>query len=273
MCTRAVFTHLESEVKVSFVIPTRNQAQFIRQCIESCLEQGLTDSEILVLDGDSTDGTQDILVSYGDRVRWMSEPDTGQAQAVNKGVARATGELIAWINSDDCYEDPEALRTVVAAFEADPALDILYGDATVVDSRGERIRPFRSRVFTRPADLLTSPIGPAQPATFFRRELFQRIGGLREDLHWAPDYDLFLRMFAAARATRYLPRRLARMMFHARAKSIRGLGHQVRELAALKREYRRRFDLGTVDRARIGLSVAELYLYWAMVRLGLRRVG
>lgn len=260
-------------MKVSFVIPTRNQAAFIRRCIESCLAQALPGAEILVVDGVSTDGTQAILESYAGHIRWTSEPDSGQAQAVNKGVARATGELIAWINSDDCYEDAQVLGDVVAAFEADPKLDVLYGDAVMVDARGELIRSYRNRAFTRPEDLLVSPIGPAQPATFFRRELFQRVGGLREDLHWALDYDLFLRMFAAARKTRYLRRVLARATYHPGAKSIRGMLQQIRESGALKREHLQRLPLGPADRLRLWRGMGGLYLYWAVVRLGLRRVG
>jgi glycosyltransferase involved in cell wall biosynthesis len=260
-------------MKVSFVIPTRNQAPFIRRCLDGCLAQGLPDAEILVVDGASTDGTQEILASYGERIRWTSQPDSGQAQAVNRGIARASGEIVAWINSDDFYEGPGVLPVVVAAFEADPELDILYGGATVVDARGATIRRFRSRAFRRPADLLVNAIGPAQPATFFRRELFQRVGGLKETLHFGLDYDLFLRMFPAARKTRYLAESLARMTFHSGAKSIYGLLDQVRELVALKREQMGRFSLGSADRARLWWGVASLYAYWAAVRLGLRRVG
>jgi len=260
-------------MKVSFVIPTRNQAPFIRRCLDSCLAQQMPDAEILVIDGASTDGTQKILAGYGERIHWTSEPDSGQAQAVNRGVARARGEIVAWINSDDFYEGPGTLTAVVAAFEADAELDILYGDAIVVDAQGEPIRRFRSRAFQRASDLLVNAIGPAQPATFFRRDLFQRVGGLREPLHWAPDYDLFLRMFSAARKTRYLAQPLARMTFHAGAKSIRGLLEQVREFVALKREHSGRFTLGAADRARLWWGVAGLYAYWAAVRLGVRRVG
>jgi glycosyltransferase involved in cell wall biosynthesis len=260
-------------MKVSFVIPTRNQAPFIGRCLESCLAQQVPDAEILVIDGASTDGTQKILAGYGERIHWTSEPDSGQAQAVNRGIARARGEIVAWINSDDFYEGPGTLTAVVAAFEADAELDILYGDAVVVDAQGDPIRRFRSRAFPRASDLLVNAIGPAQPATFFRRDLFQRVGGLREPLHWAPDYDLFLRMFSAARKTRYLAQPLARMTFHAGAKSIRGLLEQVREFVALKREHSGRFALGPADRARLWWGVAGLYAYWAAVRLGVRRVG
>src|SRR5580704_13650255 len=84
---------------VSFVIPTRNQARFIRRCIDECLAQDIAGAEILVIDGASTDGTQEILASYGDRLRFISERDRGQSDAINKGIRQARGEIIAWINS------------------------------------------------------------------------------------------------------------------------------------------------------------------------------
>lgn len=258
-------------MKVSFVIPTRNQAGFIRRCIASCLEQGLPDAEILVIDGQSTDGTQDILASYGESIRWTSERDSGQAEAVNKGIARASGEIIAWINSDDMYAGKDVLRTVVAAFQEDPVIDVVFGDALVVDAGGKPIRPFRNRPFKRPNDLLISPHGPSQPATFFRRDIFLAIGGLRQDLHYALDYDLFLRMFAAARAKRYLPQPLAYMTFHPSAKSIRGLLQQVQELTHLKYDRLAHAHLGVVDHIRLRLGIAELFVYWALVELGIRR--
>lgn len=260
-------------MRVSFVIPTRNQQGFLRRCIDSCLEQRVEDSEVLVMDGLSTDGSQDILASYGERIRWTSERDSGQAEAVNKGVEQARGELIAWINSDDCYDAPDVLPAVAAEFEADPSLDLVYGNAVVVDSAGEVIRPYRNRAFMSAVDLLISPTGPSQPATFFRRELFQRIGGLREDLHWALDYELFLRMFRAARTTRYLPRTLARTTFHAGAKSIRGMRTQIHEVARIKRDQAAASHVGMIDRMRIEGGIATLYAYWAAVRLGLRRAA
>lgn len=260
-------------MKVSFIIPTRNQAPYLRRCLDSCLAQGLPDAEVLVVDGLSTDGSQAILASYGERIAWTSQADSGQAQAVNRGVARARGDIIAWINSDDCYHGPEVLRTVVAAFQDDPRLEIVYGDAIIVDELGSPLRSYRNRAFARPGELLVSPIGPAQPAAFFRRELFQRVGGLREELHWALDYDLFLRLFSEARATRYLPQTLARTTFHAGAKSIRGMLPQIREVVRLKREHGARLDLGPLERARLWWGVGGLYLYWAAVKLGLRRAG
>jgi GT2 family glycosyltransferase len=260
-------------VRLSFVIPTRNQARFIRRCLDTCLEQGVDESEILVVDGMSTDGTQDVLRSYGDRIRWTSEPDEGQADAVNKGVARAAGEVIAWINSDDFYPRATTLRTVLAEFDADPRVDVVYGQALIVDGGGEVLRRHRSRELCSPADLLVAPTGPAmQPAIFFRRALFLEAGGLRKDLHYALDYDLWLRMFPRARGIRWVAEPLACARFHADAKSISGVREQVRELGALKKLHRPAYRLDSGDWVRLQLGMASLHLYALAVRLGLRRV-
>src|SRR5690349_1734741 len=148
-------------MKVSFVIPTRNQVQFLPRCLKSILDQNLRDAEILVIDGQSTDGTQDVLRAYGDLVTWISEPDSGQSEAVNKGVERATGEVIAWINSDDLYAGPHVLSTVLQVLERKPGFDIVFGNGLVIDATGEVIRPYRNRPFTRADQWLRSPIGPS----------------------------------------------------------------------------------------------------------------
>ncbi len=258
-------------VRVSFVIPTRNQARFLRRCIDSCLAQRVADAEVVVVDGASTDGTQQVLAGYGDRISWTSEADSGQAEAVNKGVARAHGEIIAWINSDDAYADGDAVRTALGAFEADPELDLVYGDAEVVDAEGKPLRRYWRRRFGSALDVLVAPIGPPQPAVLFRRELFLGVGGLRTDLHYALDYDLMLRLFARARRVRYLRRPLARMTFHAGAKSIRGMEAQLREAVAIKRAHAATLRPGRLRRVQLLLGIASLHAYRLAVRSGLRR--
>ncbi len=258
-------------MRVSFVIPTQNHAAFIRRCIDSCLEQDLPDREILVVDGASTDGTQAVLAGYGDRIQWVSEPDEGQAQAVNKGVRAASGEVIAWLNSDDYYAGERPLRQVVRAFEDDGQLDVAYGEARLVRTDGSLLRRYRTRPPGDLATLLVAPIPPAmQPAVFFRRRLFLDCGGLREDLHYAMDYDLWLRMFPRARLVRRLPLLVACATFHLGAKSVAGLQEQVDELIRLKKEHARAARLSMVNRIRLLAGVAELRLYCAAVRLGLR---
>jgi glycosyltransferase involved in cell wall biosynthesis len=254
-------------VKVSFVIPTRNQAPFIRRCLDSVLAQRIDDREVWVLDGLSADGTQEILASYGDRIRWVSEKDGGQSDAVNKGVQRAGGEIIAWINSDDWYPSPEVMPRVLAAFEG---VDVVYGDGLMVDVSGKPIRPYRARPLASARDLVMHPSSPlAQPAVFFRRRLFLDVGGLDPSLHWTLDYDLFIRMWARARGTRYVPETFANMTYHVDAKSIRGMRKQINEAIRLKLRHGR--DLSPLEWAKTASGIAQLYVYWAATRTGLRR--
>src|SRR5205823_1487919 len=110
-----------------------------------------------------------------------------------------------------------------------------------------------------------------QPAVFFRRALYLQVGGVREELHWAMDYDLWLRMFPAARGVRFLPRLMACTRAHPDAKTFAHMGEQIREVRQVKRRYRDAFGAGLRDRLAMGLADAELYLYWMAVRLGLLR--
>jgi glycosyltransferase involved in cell wall biosynthesis len=259
-------------MKLSFVIPTRNQAQFIAQCIDGCLAQKIADSEIVVVDGASTDHTVEVLRGYGDRIRWTSEKDRGQSDAINKGVRTAHGELVAWINSDDYYAGPHVIQRLVDAFAADPRLDIAYGDGERVDVNGTRLGSYRSRPIARVAEIVTHPPSfVLQPSLVFRRQLFLDVGGLDAELHYTMDYELWIRMFEAARATRYLPEVIACARYHADAKSIAAMGKQVREAYTVKRRTARRLGLGPVDQAKMYAGVASLGAYWLAVRLGLKR--
>jgi glycosyltransferase involved in cell wall biosynthesis len=258
---------------VSFVIPTRNHAPFLRRCIDSCLAQELPDAEVVVVDGLSSDGTREILVSYGERVRWVSEPDEGQSDALNKGVRLAAGEMIAWINSDDYYPDATVLRRVTGFFEEVPDLDVVYGDGLMVDVRGQPIRPTPGRPLPSLKHMLLYPSGFAlQPAVFFRKRLYDEVGGVSTQLHWAMDYDLWLRLLPRARKVRYVPACLAYATYHEGAKSVRGLRSQVLELCAIKKRYAPAFSLQPSERLRMWLGMANLHLYWISVKLGLRRV-
>lgn len=261
-----------AEVKVSFVLPTRNRASFIRKCLDSCLAQRLDEPEVIVVDGLSTDGTQNILRGYGDLLRWVSERDAGQSDAVNKGVGLASGTLIAWINSDDYYPHERVLPRVVEVFEAEPSVDLVYGDGLMVDVGGEPIRPFRGRPFTSAQQLLVCPSSPfLQPAVFFRKSLFRDVGGLALDLHYAMDYDLWIRMWERARSVRYVPATLACGTYHPEAKSIHDMRRQIRELVTLKLRHGRRLGLTPFEWARAAAGVLALYGYWAVTTLRLRR--
>jgi glycosyltransferase involved in cell wall biosynthesis len=261
-------------MRLSFVVPTLNQAPFIRRCIDGCLDQEIADSEVVVVDGGSTDGTQGILATYGDRVRWVSEPDRGQSDAINKGIRMARGDVVAWVNSDDYYPRGDVLRTVLASFEADPQLDVAYGDGELVDASYVRIRILRAQ---RPLDarriLLFAGAPVSQPSVFFRRALFLQVGGVDEGLHWTMDYDLWIRMFERARRTAYVPGVLSCTTSHAGAKTVRGMLRQIHEVGRVKRRHMARFRLSPLEKAQMAAGWASMYAYWAATRLGLKRAA
>ncbi|MFT3694674.1 MAG: glycosyltransferase family 2 protein [Kofleriaceae bacterium] len=261
-------------MRLSFVIPTRNQAQFIGQCIDGCLAQNIPDSEVLVVDGASTDNTVEVLRGYGDRIRWVSEKDRGQSDAINKGVRMAAGELVAWINSDDYYATPRGVQRLVDEIDRDPLLDIVYGDGDRVDVEGNYLGPYRSKPITRVAEIVMHPASfVLQPSLLFRRQLFLDVGGLDAELHYTMDYELWIRMFAAARATKYIPEVIARARYHTDAKSVAMMGKQIREAARVKQRSARRLHLNPLDRARMYGGIASLGAYWLAVRLGLKRAA
>lgn len=261
-------------MRVSYVIPTRNQAPFIRTCIDSCLSQGVADSEVIVVDGASTDGTRDILESYAGRITWVSEPDGGQSEAINKGVHRARGEVIAWINSDDYYPRPGVVARVLAQFEADPIADVVYGDGVLVDAHHGPIRRLPARApLTARGVLLFAGIAVSQPSVFFRRGLFLDVGGVDEALHWTMDYDLWIRMFERARRSVYLPEVLSHTTSHPDAKTVRGMLRQIHEVGAVKRRHASRFGLRNVETVRMYVGWASMYAYWVATRLGAVRAA
>lgn len=183
---------------VSVIVPSFNQGRFLRRCIDSILDQDYRPVEIFVADGASTDETVDVLKSYAavPEVRWLSEPDEGPADAVNKALAQVRGEIVGIQSSDDYYLD-DAFVPVVAAFRASADVGLVYGDVQSVDPDGNVLRTWR-----RPAhrnDLCVALCIPIpQSSAFFRRALARELGGWRREYHTA-DWDLWLRMMARTR--------------------------------------------------------------------------
>jgi glycosyltransferase involved in cell wall biosynthesis len=259
-------------VRVSFVVPTLNQARFIGKCLDSCLGQAVDDREILVVDGLSSDGTQEILRGYGDRIRWVSEKDRGQSDALNKGVRMTSGEIIAWINSDDYYPDGNVLPRVLERFAADATLDVVYGDGVLVDVEHRPIRrlPAQPALDTRRL-LLYRGLSVSQPSLFFRRALFVELGGVDEALHLTMDLDLWLRMFARARKVEYLPALLSCTTSHDAAKTVHAMWRQIDEIRRVKLSHARALGLSPVEQLRLWAGIASLYVYYGAVRVGLKR--
>jgi glycosyltransferase involved in cell wall biosynthesis len=201
---------------LSIVTPSFNVRPFLEECLRSVAAQDSREFEHIVVDGASTDGSVELLSSWARHVvRWVSEPDRGQSNAVNKGFAMARGEILGWLNADDLYE-PWTVRHVLQHFGSDDALDLLYGLAIVVDADGGFLR-VAPQPRTEIADLYRFTNFLHQPAVFFRRSVIERFGGIDESLEYAMDYDFWLRIARQVKS-RFVPDVLARIRFRPGAK-------------------------------------------------------
>jgi GT2 family glycosyltransferase len=179
-------------VLVSILTPSFNQGRFLRDCLRSVARQTYPQIEHVVVDGGSTDESVEILAEAGDAIRWTSEPDRGQADAVNKAFETSAGEIVGWVNSDDGLFAVDTIERVVAAFAANPGAGVVYGDAALVDESGRIVRHHRSRW---PAGSLPLASPLVQPAAFFRRSAIEPGEPLlRVELHRFLDYELWLRL-------------------------------------------------------------------------------
>ena len=187
---------MTSEIRYSVVTPSFNQGRFLRENIEAVRAQGVEGVEHIVVDGGSTDESVDVLKEYPD-VRWVSERDRGQSDALNKGIAMATGEWIVWINSDDTLL-PGALRALDAYLEEHPDAQFVYSDCVFTDAEGREIRRRKANYHENPAMFdawwRAGGYGFDQPGTFFRRALWERFGPFGVDLHYTMDHDFWLRI-------------------------------------------------------------------------------
>lgn len=203
---------------VSIVTPSYNQAAYLEETLRSVLEQDYPRIEYLVVDGGSQDGSVEILQRYAHRLAWwVSEPDRGQTDALNKGFARAQGEILAWLNSDDTYL-PGAISAAVRYLQEHPAAGMVYGDANLINERGEVIGKFPAR----PTDyrrLRRGYVHIPQQAAFFRAALWRQVGPLDPTFYFAMDYDLWVRL-AKISELHYVPQRWANFRLHGGGKSV-----------------------------------------------------
>lgn len=197
---------------VTIVTPSYNQARFLEETIQSVLSQEYPNLEYIIIDGGSTDGSLEIIKKYADQLAWwVSEPDHGQTDAINKGFARAHGEILAWLNSDDTYL-PGAVRQAAEFIQDNPQVGLVYGDANLVDEDGNILGPFPSRQ-TDYQRLLRGYVHIPQQTTFFRADLWHKLGPLDPSFYFAMDYDLWVRIAKIA-PLRYHPRLWANFRLH-----------------------------------------------------------
>jgi glycosyltransferase involved in cell wall biosynthesis len=181
----------------SIIIPSFNQGHFISETINSILNQSFKNIEVLVIDGGSTDQTIEILKKYGDRIKWISEKDRGQTHAINKGIERVRGEIVAYLNSDDYYL-VNTLETVAGIFYNRKDVQWVTGDYLIVDEHGKEIHSmvskykavFRKRLSFNSLSVMNTVI---QPSTFLRRSFVKELGLFNEELRYTMDYEYWLR--------------------------------------------------------------------------------
>ena len=208
---------------VSIVTPSLDQRPFVERTLESVLSQrGDFDLEVLVQDGGSTDGTLEVLERFRDRISMVVEPDSGQADAVNRALSRARGGILGWVNSDDLFR-PGAIQSVVDAFRANPGASWLHGRCDIVDEQDRVIRrpvaaykDFRARRHRFERLLVENYV--SQMTVFWRRPLQDRVGVLDPSLRYTFDYDLWLR-FARVTPPLFVDRTLAAFRWHVSSKS------------------------------------------------------
>ena len=203
---------------VSIVTPSFNQAAFLEETVLSVLKQDYPAIEYIIVDGGSTDGSREIIERYSDRLGWwVSEPDKGQTDALNKGFARANGEILAWLNSDDTYL-PGALAQAVERLQQNPEVGMVYGDANLVDKAGRVIGKFPAAQ-TDYRRLRRGYVHIPQQSAFFRASLWKQVGPLDPSFYFAMDYDLWVRL-AHLRPLLYTPQLWANFRLHESGKSV-----------------------------------------------------
>jgi glycosyltransferase involved in cell wall biosynthesis len=220
---------ISSDPWVSVVVPCLNRAHFLVPTLHSILQQDYPQIECIVVDGGSTDGTVDILKGYGTRIRWISEPDDGHAHAINKGWKMSRGEILAWLNADDCYIVPGAVREAVACFGKYPDADLIYGDYVETDRDGRVISDI---IQPRSWDLASAVkycryVIP-QPSSFMRRSILEKVHWLDPEFRNGKDHELWLRIGRIG-TIKYVP------VLFASARKCPGLTQDVSMAAAVVR--------------------------------------
>ena len=202
---------------VSIITPSYNQAKYLEQTITSVLEQSYPSIEYIVVDGKSKDDSIDIIKKYADKLAyWVSEKDKGQADAINKGFSRATGEIIAWLNSDDYYL-PRAVQAAVKVFEENPDIVLVYGNMLAVNEHGVTFNTMNYRQLTLKDLLCFNIIG--QPAVFMRRSALQQTSGLDATFHFLLDHLLWIQIAKQGKIL-HVNQTWAAARYHAEAKNV-----------------------------------------------------
>lgn len=213
-------------MRISIVTPSYNQVEFIEETIQSVINQNYDDVEHIVIDGGSTDGTVSILKKYS-HLKWTSQKDLGQSNALNKGFQKVTGDIVAWLNSDDYYEN-NVFGNIMQYFEMNSDCMFLYGDITFVD-RKRRLLGLISGDTMNYENLVKCPDIVRQPSCFWRRKIMQELGGIDENLQLVMDFDYFLRI-TKKYPIHYINRNLSYYRYYVENKSLSMVKQQIIEI-------------------------------------------
>ncbi len=219
---------------ISIITPSYNQAHFLESTIKSVLNQDYPNLDYWIIDGGSSDGSINIIKKYDSRLKWLSEKDSGQAAAINKGLKRCSGEILGYLNSDDSLE-PNSLFTVADFFKNHGETDFLIGRAHEINKSGHVISnyPVNPMDWSKPQPTCSI----AQPAVFWRRRVYEKIGGFNEDLHYVMDYEYWLRGALAGFTFKHTNTYLGNTRYHDLTKTSTAQVHVAREMIQVQRQY------------------------------------
>ncbi len=220
---------------VSIITPSLNQAEYIDETIQSILGQTYLNIEYIVLDAESTDYTLQILKKYSHQIRWISEADSGQSNALNKGFALAQGDIFAYLNADDLYY-PTTIQTIVDFFRDHPDAMMVYGDALAIDYQNKSYERRHHVKAVQFHDLVEYGDFIVQPASFWRRTVWEKYGGFDESYTYVFDYEYFMRI-AQHITLHYIPQLLAKERIHRQTKTTNGGINRIVELERVGKQY------------------------------------
>jgi len=205
-------------LKFSIITPSYNQGKYIESTINSVLNQTYKNYEHIIFDNKSTDNTIDILKRYK-HLKWVSEKDSGQTDAINKGLKKASGDILCYLNSDDMLL-PDSLKYVAEYFSKNKDIDILYGNCILIDIEGNKIKTRKSEDFNLKRLLYLGYSYIQQPSTFFRKSVVKDVGYFNENLKYAMDYDYWIRAAKSNKVLKYVNKNLSSMRIHKKAKTF-----------------------------------------------------
>jgi glycosyltransferase involved in cell wall biosynthesis len=247
-------------VYASILLPVRNGEKYLEEALDSVrTAAGSQPYELLVQDGLSSDGTQPIIGRHGANIKFVSEADSGQPDALNRALRRAEGDFVGWLNADDLYL-PHAIELVARAFQENPAADVVYGGFQIVDERASVLRHHDPGQWSW-AKLYAKGNYIFSGASFFRRSVFERFGSFSTEHEYVADFEFFLRIGRGVRAVN-VHRELGAFRYHRASKSGSERFRFCAEAASVRKQYRPPFARGRLDYAR---AQSELWVSAAML--------